>query len=215
MEEWLRILATAVCSYLIGSLNFAIIVSKLAIKTDIRELGSGNAGSTNAYRTLGPRLAILVIAGDILKGLAAVAVGLLIMGNLGKIIAGAFAVLGHAFPAYFGFKGGKGVLTTASIMLMVDWRVALIAISVFVVLVVPTRYVSLGSMIAAACLPFIASFFYFGTPEFIPYISVTTLFSGIIIFLHRANIVRLIQKRESKFSFSRKPSDGGASNPKN
>ncbi len=206
MDEWQKILITVVSAYLIGSLNFAIIVSRIATKSDIRNHGSGNAGSTNAYRTLGPKLAILVILGDILKGFAAVLVGWLILGDLGKMIAGTFAVIGHAFPLYFGFKGGKGVLTTAAIMVLVDWRIALIAYGIFIVLSVPTRFVSLGSVCAAASLPFTAMLFYYNLPEWPIYLAMTTLFALIIIILHKANIVRLFRGQENKFSFSRKRS---------
>ena len=101
----------AVCAYLLGSLSFAIIVSKLTLGKDIRNYGSGNAGLTNAYRTMGAKKTLLVLLGDIAKGAAAVSIGMVLAGPVGKLTAGIFVILGHMFPLYFGFKGGKGVLS--------------------------------------------------------------------------------------------------------
>ena len=103
----------AVCAYLLGSLSFAIIVSKLTLGKDIRNYGSGNAGLTNAYRTMGAKKTLLVLLGDIAKGAAAVSIGMVLAGPVGKLTAGIFVILGHMFPLYFGFKGGKGVLVGA------------------------------------------------------------------------------------------------------
>ena len=103
----------AVCAYLLGSLSFAIIVSKLTLGKDIRNYGSGNAGLTNAYRTMGAKKTLLVLLGDIAKGAAAVSIGMVLAGPVGKLTAGIFVILGHMFPLYFGFKGGKGVLHIA------------------------------------------------------------------------------------------------------
>lgn len=103
----------AVCAYLLGSLSFAIIVSKVTLGKDIRNYGSGNAGLTNAYRTMGAKKTLFVLLGDIAKGAAAVSVGWALGGPVGKLTAGIFVILGHMFPLYFGFKGGKGVLVGA------------------------------------------------------------------------------------------------------
>ena len=103
----------AVCAYLLGSLSFAIIVSKVTLGKDIRNYGSGNAGLTNAYRTMGAKKTLFVLLGDIAKGAAAVSVGWALGGPVGKLTAGIFVILGHMFPLYFGFKGGKGVLHIA------------------------------------------------------------------------------------------------------
>ena len=104
----------AVCAYLFGSLSFAIIVSKVTLGKDIRNYGSGNAGLTNAYRTMGAKKTLFVLLGDIAKGAAAVSVGWALGGPVGKLTAGIFVILGHMFPLYFGFKGGKGVLVGAA-----------------------------------------------------------------------------------------------------
>ena len=103
----------AVCAYLLGSLSFAIIVSKLTLGKDIRNYGSGNAGLTNAYRTMGAKKTLLVLLGDIAKGAAAVSIGMVLAGPVGKLTAGIFVILGHMFPLYFGFKGGKGAYSAS------------------------------------------------------------------------------------------------------
>ena len=125
----------AVCAYLLGSLSFAIIVSKLTLGKDIRNYGSGNAGLTNAYRTMGAKKTLLVLLGDIAKGAAAVSIGMVLAGPVGKLTAGIFVILGHMFPLYFGFKGGKGVLVGAVMLAFFDWRVFGIAFLLFVLAV--------------------------------------------------------------------------------
>ena len=121
----------AVCAYLFGSLSFAIIVSKVTLGKDIRNYGSGNAGLTNAYRTMGAKKTLFVLLGDIAKGAAAVSVGWALGGPVGKLTAGIFVILGHMFPLYFGFKGGKGVLVGAVMLAFFDWRVFVIAFARF------------------------------------------------------------------------------------
>ncbi len=190
---------SAVIGYMLGSLNSSIIVGKF-YGVDVRMHGSGNAGITNALRTLGKKAALFVLLGDIAKGLIAYLVGYLICGtHLGGMIGGTAAILGHVWPVYFGFKGGKGVLTSLAVLLLIDWRIALGLLGVFVVIVLITRYVSLGSIIAAALFPIAAVVFSRGIE--------TVIFSGIIAVLiiakHHANIKRLLDGTESKLSFSK------------
>ena len=163
MEIFLQILAlllAGVVAYLIGSINFAIIVTKLFAKKDIRDFGSGNAGMTNVLRTLGKGPAVLVTLGDFLKGVLAVVIGRLILHLLGggapfygDYLLGLMAMLGHCFPIFYGFRGGKGILVSAGVILMLNWRVLLIILAVFLLVVVFTKTVSLGSISAAAAYP--------------------------------------------------------------
>lgn len=185
----------AITAYLLGSFNFAIIVSKLLLKSDIRSHGSGNAGATNALRTMGVKKSLFVIAGDIAKCAIAVTIGYMLMGDLGRLIGGLFVMIGHIFPLYFDFKGGKGVLTGATMLFFFDIRVALIAIGLFAIVFYFTRFVSLGSMIGAASFPITTLIFYDDTT-----IRLLALFMALaVIVMHRANIRRLIAGKEKKF----------------
>ena len=203
--------AVALIAYFLGCFNGAVIVSKYILKNDVRNHGSGNAGLTNFYRTFGGPLTFVVILCDVLKAVAAVTVGTWIVGNLighgsahminvGKYWAALFCLLGHMFPAIFGFRGGKGILSGGTIAIMLDWRVALVVWGGFFVLVLLTRYVSLGSVYAGASFP-VATWAVFGQPVLVGF---ACLLGGLVIFMHRANIRRLLQGNESKFSFHKK-----------
>lgn len=204
MSDVLTILAALAAGYLLGSLNTGVIVGKLYGK-DIREHGSKSAGLTNTLRVLGKPAAVLVLAGDILKGILACLVGLRLgvyvpSGNsvdcVSLLAAGAGAVVGHNWPVYFGFKGGKGALTAATVMFMFNWLMALISLGVFVTVIALTRYVSLGTICAAI--------FFVGI-SFIPSFGNTVYFqafagmvAAMILFKHRQNIERLLSGRENK-----------------
>ena len=190
----------AVCAYLLGSLSFAIIVSKLTLGKDIRNYGSGNAGLTNAYRTMGAKKTLLVLLGDIAKGAAAVSIGMVLAGPLGKLTAGIFVILGHMFPLYFGFKGGKGVLVGAVMLAFFDWRVFGIAFLLFVLAVALTKWISLGSILGAISFP-ITTWAFYHDPI------LTAMAAGMaaaVIFMHRSNIGRILRGEENKFSFKSK-----------
>ncbi len=197
MLDILRLFASAVIAYLIGSLNFGIIFTKLFTGKDLRTLGSGNAGSTNAYRVLGPK-ALLVVLGDAIKGVVAVLIGKLIFGDDGQLCAYLFVLFGHAYPVFYGFHGGKGILTTAAAMLTIDWRVTAVLFTLFLIIVLITRYVSLGSMIAVSLIPLTAYLFGSGDIEMITALMFMSMW---LVMLHRDNISRLLAGTESKFSF--------------
>ena len=140
----------AVCAYLLGSLSFAIIVSKVTLGKDIRNYGSGNAGLSNAYRTMGAKKTLFVLLGDIAKGAAAVSVGWALGGPVGKLTAGIFVILGHMFPLYFGFKGGKGIAATAGLILAIHPAFIPMGVILFFGTFLLTHYVSLGSLLVYA-----------------------------------------------------------------
>ena len=196
----IRSILAALIGYLLGSLNSSLIVGRL-YKVDVRKHGSGNAGTTNTLRTLGKKAALFVLLGDLIKGILAYLAGYLICGNeLGGMFGGTAAILGHVWPVFFSFKGGKGVLTSLAVLLLIDWPIALVLLGVFIVIVIITKYVSLGSIVAAVLFPLIAVILGRSIE--------TILFSAIIAVLlvvkHHANIKRLMSGTESKFSFNKK-----------
>lgn len=201
LGPWGCALVTMVCAYLLGSLSFAIIVCKLTLGRDIRDYGSGNAGLTNAYRTMGGAKTLLVLLGDLAKAAAALEIGGALLGQGGKLLAGAFVILGHVYPIYFGFRGGKGVLVGAMTLLLFDWRIFLIALALFFIAVAITRWVSLGSILGAISFPFTMYYFY-RSPL---YTVVAVILSGAVIYLHRSNIKRILTGKENKFTLHGKP----------
>ena len=200
--------------YLLCGINSAIIVTKIKSGKDIRELGSGNAGLTNTLRTQGKLAALFVLIGDVAKGVLSIVIVwlsfLFIVGVDARTaengyewvlyVSGVFATLGHMFPVYYGFKGGKGVLVTVSVLLAINWVPAVILLGIFAVIVAVTRYVSLGSCIAAALYP--VAVLIFGIIENNPSIIANVVFSAtigaMIIIMHRQNIKRLINHTEKK-----------------
>jgi len=197
----------ALVAYALGSLNFGIIVSKVIYHDDIRNYGSGTAGTTNMLRTYGKGAALATILGDALKVVLAVVIGNCIVGSLffGGYVAGFFAVLGHVYPIYYKFKGGKGVVASAITMLMLDWRVFLIVLGVFVIVVAVWRYISLGSILSAAVYPMItyAAAIVDGKGAGLDVIFAFILAMFVIV-LHRTNIQRLLEGKENKLSFKKK-----------
>ncbi|MCX7842701.1 MAG: glycerol-3-phosphate 1-O-acyltransferase PlsY [Clostridia bacterium] len=195
----LRIILAAFAGYLLGSANASLIVGKF-YGVDVRKHGSGNAGATNTLRTLGKKAAILVGLGDVLKGVAACILGLIIAGDAGLMAGGAGAVLGHNWPVFFGFKGGKGIFTTFAVILMMDWRIGLILLGLFIIIVAITRYISLGSVICAVLFP-VVGVLLGKNAEFIIFAALLGLLA---VERHKTNISRLLNGTESKFSLSKK-----------
>lgn len=218
----LAILISAVLSYLLGSFNSSILVVRLLKHQDIREFGSHNAGLTNTLRCFGKGCAALTLVGDLAKGIVAVLLSKGICELLGTgltaqndvhfigYIAGIFAILGHVFPIYYHFKGGKGVLVGVSVFLGIDWKVFLCLIVIFAVVLVISKYVSLGSIIAAACCPVVTFLFQFWQRGDLPmwYLWLNTglaaLMGAWVIYMHRTNIQRLKAGNENKLSFHSK-----------
>ena len=200
---------TALVAYILGSLNFALILSKKMYGEDIRNFGSKNAGTTNMARTYGKKAALFTILGDILKGVVAVIIGSFLMGaTLGGYFAGLMCVIGHVFPVFYGFRGGKGVATAAAVILVVNPVVFLVVLGVFVLTVLLTRYVSLGSCLAAAIFPFMTYQFIAGKlPDWGSAFLCSFLMAVLVICKHHTNMYRLFNGKESKFSFKKKDDD--------
>lgn len=207
MTDILKIFAALALGYLLGSLNTAVIVGKIYGK-DIRNHGSKSAGLTNTLRVLGKSAAVFVLAGDILKGVIACFIGLRLgvyaysgeaKDCISLLAAGAGAVMGHNWPVYFGFKGGKGALTAAAVMFMVNWVMALICLGFFAIIVTLTRYVSLGTICAAVFFVAISFIPVFGNTFYFHIFA--CLMAFIIVFKHRENIRRLLSGTENKLTF--------------
>lgn len=204
MMFYVFLIATAIISYILGGINGAIITSIYLYRKDIRKYGSGNPGLTNFYRVFGKAGALLVVLIDVVKTVAPVLIGGILFGHFykmemfGREVAGFFVLLGHDFPIYYGFKGGKGVMSTGAILIVVDWRLALISWGIFIVLTAATRYVSLSAMIGATAFPVCQFLFQIGGYK---EIIVASLCAALIIARHQSNIKRLIQGKEPKFSF--------------
>lgn len=209
------LIISAVVSYLLGSLNFGIIISKSLNKDDVRSHGSGNAGSTNMLRNYGKKYAVMTIIGDMLKVAVAIIISFIIVRKMGNIslaenggayilgidarmftksFSGLFCVLGHIFPCFFGFKGGKGVATAGGMVFMIDWRIALILLAIFAIIVLITKYVSLGSIAMALFYPVFIFIFY----KSLPLALLSLIFTLIVLLAHRENIKKLINHTESK-----------------
>lgn len=196
----LSILIVIVAGYLLGSISTGVVLSRLFAKTDIRSQGSGNAGTTNMLRVLGRKMALLTFIGDMLKGIIAVFIGKwLIGGELGGLLGVVGAVLGHYYPLYFGFKGGKGIATSFGSLLFVFPVQALLAFAVFLILVAVTHYVSVGSIAAAITLPLLIAITRFQEPTLW---IITVCIGASVVWRHRANIKRLMNHTENKLDFS-------------
>ena len=204
---WYLAVLGAVCSYLLGNLNGAVIVSSIYAHDDVRSHGSGNAGLTNFIRTYGPKIAIYVILIDVGKAvLACFATGMLLLGHRhyaeGVALGALFVILGHTFPALLGFKGGKGILSGVTVACMMDWRMGLLVFGIFLVAYLLTGYVSLGSVLSAGSFGFL---YWWANPDASIFnIAVALFLSVMVVWMHRANIVRLIKGQERKTNLLKK-----------
>ena len=202
--------AMVILPYLLGSVNSSILIGKLFGINDIRKHGSGNAGATNTLRTIGKRAALFTFAGDVLKGVLAVLMGWITnsilhidMAGL-AIIAGLFVVVGHIFPIFFRFKGGKGVATAIGMIFMLDFRIGLILVVLFAAALFLFRYVSLGAIVGVVAYPILVMVFH---PSEGLFIITSFCVSALIIFMHRSNIVRIAKGTENRIT-SKKKTDG-------
>ena len=206
----------AIIAYCIGSVNFSVIISKKMAGFDVREKGSGNAGSTNMLRSVGKKAAAITLVSDILKGVVAIVIAM-ILGNIVPDmnkellvqIAGIAVVLGHTFPVFFGFKGGKGVATSLGILLMTNWQIGLICLVFALVLMILTRMVSLGSCAAAILYPVLTLFINDNYTVLTEgkngntYFVYSVILAIIVLYNHRSNIKRILNGTENKLSFKK------------
>ena len=213
----LAYIVIAIIAYLIGSVNFSIIISKKMAGFDVREKGSGNAGTTNMLRSVGKKAALITLICDILKGVVSIGLAIII-GNIVKNldkellvqIAGIAVVLGHTFPIFFGFKGGKGVATSLGVLLMSNWQIGLICLVFAIVLMALTRMVSLGSCTAAILFPVLTLFINQNYTVLSEgkngnvYFIYSVILAIIVLYNHRENIKRILSGTENKLSFSKK-----------
>ncbi len=202
----------AVIAYLLGSVSFSVIISKKMAGFDVREKGSGNAGTTNVLRSVGKKAAIFTLLGDVLKGVIAILVayiiGLIVKEGIDKALliqlAGIFVILGHTFPVFFKFKGGKGIATALGVLLMTNWNIGLICLVFALVLMALTKMVSLGSIAAAILFPVLIIFMphtaYLVDGNYIIY---SILIAVLVVYNHRANVKRLLNGTENKLDFKK------------
>ena len=198
----------SIIAYLLGSISFSIIISKKMAGFDVRDKGSKNAGSTNVLRTVGKKAAIITLICDCLKGVIAILIAFIagkIWTNLDSALlvqlAGIFVVLGHTFPIFFKFKGGKGVATSLGVLLLTNWQIGLICLVFALVLMALTRFVSLGSVAAAILFPVLTVFITNNHLVHGNYIIFGIILAILVIFNHRENVKRLLTGTENKLSF--------------
>ena len=198
----------SIIAYLLGSISFSIIISKKMAGFDVRDKGSKNAGSTNVLRTVGKKAAIITLICDCLKGVIAILIAYIagkIWTNLDSALlvqlAGIFVVLGHTFPIFFKFKGGKGVATSLGVLLLTNWQIGLICLVFALILMALTRFVSLGSVAAAILFPVLTVFITNNYLVHGNYIIFGIILAILVIFNHRENVKRLLTGTENKLSF--------------
>ena len=205
------VLLVMLLSYFFGCFNGSFMVSHFIIRDDVRKHGSGNAGLTNFYRTYGAKYALLVIACDMGKTVVACLLGSFFFrclgwdGTLGTLLAGLGCELGHIFPVFYGFRGGKGILSGGTLVLLLNWRVAAVAWALFLLLWLTTRYVSLASITATCSAPITVYFVY---DHNWLYTGLCLAVAALVVWCHRENIQRLLHGTEKKFKWHVNPTEG-------
>ena len=201
----------SIIAYLLGSISFSVIISKAMAGFDVREKGSKNAGTTNVLREVGIKAAVITLVCDILKGIIAIVIAIFI-GNIAEGIdkvlliqlAGIFVILGHTFPVFFKFKGGKGVATSLGVLLVTNWQIGLICLVFALVVMAFSQMVSMGSVAAAILFPVLTLFIsqnYIIPESGFRYLIYSLIIALIVIFNHRENIKRILDGTENKISF--------------
>lgn len=210
----LIVLVWMIASYLLGSINFSILISKLAFHDDIRKYGSQNAGSTNMNRVYGTKMGVFTLIGDMGKAIVSVLIAKVLLGNNAAAICGLCCMLGHCFPIYYRFKGGKGVATAGGVILALEPISGLLTLLIFVIVTVGMRFVSLGSMMAGFFYPILLTNIYRilhqSAPTALMSISAVAM-ATLLIARHHGNIKRLLAGTESKLSFKKKKKENETS----
>lgn len=201
----------AIIAYAIGSINFSVLISRKMAGFDVREKGSGNAGTTNMLRSVGKKAAAITLLCDVLKGVVAIGIALIvgsIVKNVDKAvlvqIAGILVVVGHTFPIFFEFKGGKGVATSLGVIMMINWKIGLICLVFALAIMAFSKMVSMGSVGAAILFPVLTLFIntnFIVEASGMKYFIFSVILAAIVIFNHRANIKRIANGTENKLSF--------------
>ena len=203
----------AIIAYLVGSINFSVIISKRMAGFDVREKGSGNAGTTYILRCIGVKAAVITLLCDILKGVVVILIAILIGNIVDGLddallvqLAGIFVIIGHTFPIFFGFKGGKGIATSLGVLLMINWQIGLICLVFALILMAITRMVSVGSIAAAILFPVLVVFI--GQNYIVPvnnwsYLIFSIIIAILVLFNHRENLKRIFTGKENKISFKK------------
>lgn len=189
-----KIIIVSVLSYIIGNISASYLIAKYAAGIDIRKYGSGNAGATNVLRTLGKKAGVAAFLGDALKGVIAVVLGRLIAGEDGQIFAGLFVVIGHNWPIFLNFKGGKGIATTIGVMTAINPYIVAAIVPIGIVIIIITKYVSLASIMGMIIFPIIMLF----THQNIKLVLFSFILSIMALYRHRTNIKKLMEGTESK-----------------
>lgn len=222
---WLPTIISAIIAYLLGSISFAIPVTRLFIGKDIRKLGSGNAGFTNVLRCVGKPAAIITFIGDFSKGICSMFIGKWIFfmmvsnvsnidetARVGAAVAGLFALLGHLYPVYFGFKGGKGVLISAGIICALDFNCFLVVLVIFLIVFAVTKTVSKGSLTVAVCYPIatlLLNLLVYKNDTWLAMTLIALAFGVVVIYMHRENIKRILNGTEPKTTAKNKEKTEG------
>ncbi len=207
MTTAIVLLVSAAAAYFLGCLNGAILISRAIFHEDIRQKGSGNAGLTNFYRIYGVKGVLAVIAIDMLKAAASVLIGRFLFDAflqqpvLGSYWGGLWVILGHSYPCTFRFKGGKGILCAGMMLILLDWRIAVVGFGAFFAGATLSGYISLGSILAIISFPF-TTWWAFHGEEMFPWILAIGLAAAASTFWsHRSNVIRLLKGKENKFHF--------------
>ena len=203
MTLWLKYVLIAVVGYLLGNISVGILVAKLYGIKDIRKVGSGNAGSTNVLRNLGWLPSVLTLVGDCLKSFIAAQLGRYLAGDVGLLIGGTAAILGHDFPVFFKFKGGKGIAASLGMILTINPWLGISLTAVVVLIAALTGYVSLGSITVSVVYTFCIAVLLRGNPHYWAYIGFSIFASLLSLFCHRKNIQRLLHHEENKLDFKK------------
>ena len=200
---WLKYLLIAVICYFLGNISTGLLIGKLTAQIDIRQHGSGNAGTTNVMRTLGWVPSLLTLAGDVLKAVLAVVIGRAIAGEIGWIVGAVAVLLGHNWPVLFGFKGGKGIATSFGVIMVINPWIGLTLLASVIVIIAITRYMSVASIFASVEYSVLMIFTYMHHEEATMYIAFALVFSALALFSHRSNIQRLLHHEENRLDFAK------------
>ena len=203
MALWLKYVLIGIGGYLMGNISLGIIIARFYGIKDIRNVGSGNAGTTNVLRNLGWLPSIMTLVGDCLKSLIPALVGGWIAGEIGLLIGGTAAIIGHDFPVFFKFRGGKGIASTLGLIIAVNPLLAVCMLVPVIIIIAITRYVSVGSIYAALSYPFFTWLFTRKGENAAYYLYFALFASLLTLFCHRANIKRLIRREENRLDFKK------------